>query len=69
MTAARHVEYTITRQLLQRREAGDEWGDPNPWVDRLIAILAVTAGLCIVGSFYEELLWATLAAATVFTLR
>ena len=35
----------------------------NPWIDRLIAILAVTAGLLIVGSYLEELLWAILAFA------
>ena len=69
MTAAKHIEYCITRQLLQRREEGDEWRGDNSWADRLIAILAVTAGLFIIGSYFEELLWATLAAATVFTLR
>jgi len=41
----------------------------NLWADRLIAILAVTAGLCILGSYLEELLWTLLAAATLCTLR
>jgi hypothetical protein len=41
----------------------------NLWADRLIAVLAVTAGLFIIGSYFEELLWAVLAAATVTTLR
>jgi hypothetical protein len=35
----------------------------------LIAILAVTAGLVILGSYLEELLWAAVAATTVVTLR
>jgi len=74
MTAAKLIEYRITRQLLRRREEGGErQGDLkqgyNLWADRLIAILAVTAGLCILGSYLEELLWALLAAATLFTLR
>jgi hypothetical protein len=43
--------------------------DLNPWADRLIAILAVTAGLVILGSYLEELLWAAVAATTVVTLR
>ncbi len=84
MTAAQRVEYQITRQLLQRREGGAvqpgavqpgavqdavAHADLNPWADRLIAILAVTAGLVILGSYLEELLWAAVAATTVFTLR
>lgn len=82
MTAAKLIEYRITRQLLQRRKAGalrdlqtplKAWNgvpvDAQAWADRVIAILAVTAGLLVVGSYVEELLWAALAAATVYTLR
>ena len=69
MTAAKLIEYRITRQLLQRREEGGEQQGASVWADRLIAILAVTAGLFVLGSYLEELLWALLAAATVFTLR
>jgi hypothetical protein len=69
MTAAKLIEYRITRQLLQRRETVCEQQVVNPWPDRLIAILAVTAGLVVLGSYLEELLWALLAGATVFTLR
>lgn len=81
MTAARLIENGITRKLLRRREreavtgsftpiAQHHWqGDVRPWVDRVIAILAVTTGLLVVGSLVEELLWVVLAASTVFTLR
>jgi hypothetical protein len=69
MTAAKLIEYRITRQLLRRREEGGEQQGSNVWADRLIAILAVTAGLFILGSYLEELLWALLAATTVCTLR
>jgi hypothetical protein len=69
MTASKLIEYRITRQLLRRRQEGGEQQGANVWADRLIAILAVTAGLFILGSYLEELLWALLAAATVFTLR
>lgn len=41
----------------------------HPWADRVIGILAVTAGLLVVGSYHEELLWLVLATATAFTLR
>jgi hypothetical protein len=69
MTAAKLIEYRITRQLLQRREEGGEQSGSSVWADRLIAILAVTAALFILGSFLEELLWVLLPAATIFTLR
>ena len=69
MTAAKLIEYRITRQLLQRREEGGEHQGASVWADRLIAILAVTVGLLLLGSYLEELLWALLAGATVLTLR
>ena len=69
MTAAKQIEYRITRRLLQRRETAGEYGHVNLWADRVIAILAVTAGLFVLGSYLEELLWLVLAGATVFTLR
>ena len=68
-TAAKRIEYGITRKVLQRREGASDQESISPWADRLIAIGAVTVGLLIVGSYIEELLWAAGAAATVFTLR
>jgi hypothetical protein len=69
MTATKLIEYRIIRQLLQRREEGDRPLAFNPWADRLIAILALTAGLFVLGSYLEELLWVVLAAALILTLR
>jgi hypothetical protein len=84
MTAAKLIEYRIARQLLRRREqraahghglptSPAHWDTPKfdvqPWADRVIGILAVTTGLLLVGSYAEELLWAVLALATVYTLR
>ena len=66
---AKRIEYRITRELLRRREGASELERITPWADRLIAIGAVTVGLLILGSYAEELLWAAVAAATVFTLR
>jgi hypothetical protein len=68
MTAAKAIETRITRQLLKRRDVDDEQQDYAVWADRLIAVLAATAGLFIVGSYLEELLWIALAAGTVLTL-
>ena len=67
--AAKRIEYRITRELVQRRQGAAEQEHITPWADRLIAIGAVTVGLLILGSYAEELLWAAVAAATVFTLR
>jgi hypothetical protein len=69
MTAAKQIEYRITRRLLQRREEVGESTRVSPWAERVIAVLAVTAGLFILGSYLEELLWLVVAGATVFTLR
>lgn len=79
MTATKLIETQIARQLLRRRQPGGEHAgaaqagampvELNLWTERLIAILAVTAGLVIVGSYLEELLWAVVAATTVVTLR
>ena len=79
MAVATRIEMQIIRRLLLDRQAGAEQpgaagtrqlqDGPNRWTDRLIAILAVTAGLAIMGSYLEELLWAVVAGATVFTLR
>ncbi len=68
-TGARAIEHRIARKLLQSRQGCGERQSISPWADRLIAIGAVTVGLLILGSYVEELLWAAVAAATVFTLR
>jgi hypothetical protein len=69
MTTARLIEHRIIRQLLQRREEVIPPRGYSLWVERLIAVLAVTAGLSIVGSYFEEMLWVVLAVATLATLR
>ena len=83
MTAAKQIEYAIARQLI-RRDATQNLSAQAPacsqhahgasparqlWADRLIAVLAATAGLAVVGSFAEELLWLVVAVATVITLK
>jgi hypothetical protein len=83
MTATQFIEYRITRQLLQRRSKQEQQEEfagaegvtcvvPSSvqiWADRLIAILALTACLLVLGSYIENLLWVLIAAATAFTLR
>ena len=68
-TATKRIEHRITRELVQRRQGAVEQEHITPWADRLIAIGAVTVGLLVLGAYVEELLWAAVAAATVFTLR
>ena len=79
MTAVKHLEYQITRQLMRRREVGavqqgamrqqNRQASTYIWADRLIAVLALTTGLLVLGSYLEELLWAAMAATTLLTLR
>jgi len=69
MTTTKLIEYRIIRQLLQRREVGDRQLAFNCWAERLISVLALTAGLFALGSYFEELLWVALAVALILTLR
>lgn len=50
--------------------ASDFEGNPGMSLlaERCIAVLAATAGLFLIGSVLQELLWALLAAGTVLTL-
>tara|TARA_R110000823_G_scaffold132777_6_gene261269 strand:+ start:10793 stop:11017 length:225 start_codon:yes stop_codon:yes gene_type:complete len=70
MTASKAFEIRIIRQLMNRRareSAGGHTGGPL-LAERIIAVLAATAGLFLIGSVLQELLWALLAAGTVLTL-
>ncbi|MCB1707177.1 MAG: hypothetical protein KDI10_00400 [Halioglobus sp.] len=67
MTTARFIEYRITRDLVHRRHASPVV-DHDQLAERLITISAVTAGMLLLGSYAQELLWALLAGAAVLTL-
>jgi hypothetical protein len=67
MTTARLIEHRITRDLLHRRETGLAARD-SKLAERLITAAAVTAGMLLLGSYAQELLWALLAGAGVLTL-
>ena len=69
MTTAKLIEYRIIRQFLEQPEAAIPQGRGRFWAERLIAVLALTAGLAVVGSYFEEVLWAGMAIATLITLR
>ena len=69
MNAARRIEHSITRHLLERREEPVSATRSNIWLERLIAVLAATAWLSVLGSYFQEVLWALLAAATLAMLR
>ena len=71
MTTAKALEHRIIQHVLHapRDDGGEESLPPSSrWAERLIAVLAATAGLFVVGVFMEELLWVLLAGATVFCL-
>lgn len=68
LTSIKALEYRVTQRLQQRPRDTAEPYRAFTWSDRLIAVLSVTVGLVVVGSFLEELVWAVLAAATVYGL-
>ena len=67
MTTVRCIEHRITRDLMSRRER-EPASQRTLLAERLISAAAVTAGMLLLGSYAQELLWALLAAAAVLTL-
>ena len=69
MSNAKMIEYRITRQLLQRQHSlGEGNFRGGSWVERAISVAAVTAGLFVVGSYLQELLWALLAGGAIVSM-
>lgn len=66
MTAGKVLETRITRRLLARREVAS--AAPMSLAERCIALLAATAGVFVLASLMQELLWALLAGVTVISL-
>lgn len=67
MTTARFIEHRITRNLMLRRERRQPVTS-GPVAERLITTVAVAAGMLVLGSYLQELLWVLLAGAAVLTL-
>ena len=67
MSTVRLIEHRITQDLLRRRERAAP-GASRSMAERLITAAAVTAGLLLLGSYLQELLWALLGGAIVLTL-
>lgn len=67
MTTARLIEYRITRDLIRKRELAPA-ARATARVERVITVAAVTAGMLLLGSYLQELLWVALAAAGVLAL-
>ena len=67
MTAAKATEYRIIRQLLHRDQDAQE-SPVTALADRLIAVLAATAGIFLLGAYLQELLWVVIGVVTVMAL-
>ena len=67
MTASKAIEYRVTRRLVKRQNGMSKYSLAK-LADRVITVTAVTAGLFLLGSYLQELLWALLAASAVLTL-
>ena len=58
----------IIQQLLQREKSVSEPLRFAILAERLIAVLAATAGVFLLGTYLQELLWALIAGGTVCSL-
>jgi ABC-type bacteriocin/lantibiotic exporter with double-glycine peptidase domain len=67
MTAAKSIEYRITRQLLRQGERVEESVNTQV-VNRVIRVAAATVAVVLLGSYSQELLWVLVAASTVLAL-
>ena len=67
MTTTRLIEHSITRDLINRRQPEPIRGSGR-LAERLITVAAVTAGMLLLGTYAQELLWALLAGAAVLTI-
>ena len=67
MTSAKALEYRIAQQIMHQRNGIDS-ALPAKLVDRVIRIAASTAGLVLLGSYLQGLLWVVLAASAVLML-
>lgn len=69
MTGTQAIERQIVRRIVAYDAQAATLNDKGQWVERLISILTLTAGLLVVGAVFEELLWVVLGAGTLLTLR
>ncbi len=67
MSTVRLIEHRIIQELLCRRER-IALGGTRRMAERVITAAAVTAGLLLLGSYLQELLWALLGGAVILTL-
>lgn len=67
MTAAKLIEHRIIRNVIRRRESGATH-QLSGLADQLITAAAITAGLLLLGSYLQELMWVLLGAGVVLTL-
>ena len=66
MTTAQAIETRVVKSLLQRYTAPAQ--SPTPVADRLIRLTATVAVVFLFGSYFQELLWVSVAVATVAAL-
>lgn len=67
MSQARAIEHRIARSLMQEQGSLESHCSPRA-VERLIATLAVTGGLLVMGSLIPELVAAAIAGSLVWVL-
>jgi hypothetical protein len=66
MTTAQAVEHRVVKSLLQRYAPPAH--SPTPLADRVIRLIATVAAVFLLATYLQELLWVSVAAATVVAL-
>ncbi|MEP1470236.1 MAG: hypothetical protein ABJK25_04640 [Halieaceae bacterium] len=66
MTTAQAIEHRVVKSLLQRYAPPTQ--SPTPVADRVIRLTATVAAVFFLGAYLQELLWVTVAAATITAL-
>jgi len=69
MTGTQAIERQIVRRIVGYDRQVARLDARSQWAERLILVLTLTAGLLVVGTVFEELLWVVLGVATLLTLR
>lgn len=66
MTTAQAVEHRVIKSLLQRYAPPSR--SLTPAADRVVRLTATIAAVFLLGTYMQELLWVSIAAATVAAL-
>lgn len=66
MITAQAIEHRVVKSLVQRYAPPTQ--SPTPVADRVIRLTATVAAVFLLGTYLQELLWVSVAVATIAAL-